>query len=379
MARRPRHDRKRQQEKAAHLDTDRRDPDERRGLFDRHQPARVAQRRSTERGREADRGATRGGLARIASGAAWSTIQELEARALARRSAGLAALDAGEYEKALIDFTEARALLGDKANVSELLRVTEDLRSKRDRQPADAPPRPTHVAAAPSPPPPRPPMRPAVGRRLAVRETPIPVVETTPLRRRLPPASGLLIVSTTPRGLLVHVDDAAVDLSPMRTKVKPGSHRVALFDGDRKVYEATDRREGRRDRDAGEGSAGGDGRGDVAAARGATAAARRRPTRARSSADRRCAGTGARAATAARAGGTAAGLVARGRYRHAADHVARALRRRVGQRTSARLSAARGRMMSPGPAKVEVRVNGIEKRTTTVMVAPGRTLNVDLR
>ena len=148
----------------------------------------------------------------------------------------MAALDAGEYEKALIDFTEARALLGDKANVSELLRVTEDLRSKRDRAAAS---RPTHVAAAPSPPPPRPVSRPSMARRMAMRETPIPAVETTPLPPPPPPASGLLIVSTTPRGLLVHVDEAAIDLTPMRTKVKPGSHRVALFDGDRKVYEAT--------------------------------------------------------------------------------------------------------------------------------------------
>lgn len=161
---------------------------------------------------------------------------DVEARALARRSAGLAALDAGEYEKALIDFTEARALLGDKANVGELLRVTEDLRSKRDRAAAS---RPTHVAAAPSPPPPRPVSRPSMARRMAMRETPIPAVETTPLPPPPPPASGLLIVSTTPRGLLVHVDEAAIDLTPMRTKVKPGSHRVALFDGDRKVYEAT--------------------------------------------------------------------------------------------------------------------------------------------
>jgi len=163
---------------------------------------------------------------------------DTEARALARRSAGLAALDAGEDEKALIDFTEARALLGDKANVSELLRVTEDLRSKRERALAQQQ-RPTRVAAAPSPPPPRPVSRPSVGRRLAARETPIPAVESTPLPPPPAPASGLLIVSTTPRGLLVHVDDAAIVLSPMRTKVKPGSHRVALFDGDRKVYEAT--------------------------------------------------------------------------------------------------------------------------------------------
>ncbi|MEP6652306.1 MAG: PEGA domain-containing protein, partial [Myxococcales bacterium] len=54
-----------------------------------------------------------------------------------------------------------------------------------------------------------------------------------------PGGTGLLIVTTTPRGLLVQVDDTAVDLTPMRTKVRPGSHRVALLDGDRKVYETT--------------------------------------------------------------------------------------------------------------------------------------------
>ena len=51
--------------------------------------------------------------------------------------------------------------------------------------------------------------------------------------------SGLLIVTTIPRGLLVQVDDTAIDLTPMRTKVRPGSHRVSLLDGDRKVYETT--------------------------------------------------------------------------------------------------------------------------------------------
>src|SRR6185503_9588337 len=44
---------------------------------------------------------------------------------------------------------------------------------------------------------------------------------------------------------LVHVDDTPVDLTPMKTKVRPGAHRVALLDGDRKVYETTvDIREG---------------------------------------------------------------------------------------------------------------------------------------
>ena len=299
--------------------------------------------------------------------------QELEARAFARRSAGLAALDAGEYEKALIDFTEARALVGDKANVSELLRVTEDLRSKRDRTPV-APPRPTHVAAAPSPPPPRPPMRAAVARRMAVRETPIPIVETAPPPPPAP-AAGLLIVSTTPRGLLVHVDDAAVDLSPMRVKVKPGSHRVALFDGDRKVYEATiDVKDG----------------GTATLVKDlpvemAVEVSQPRETQpptpptpapvARAEAPR------AVAARTPRPRLTPAIPPPVASEDPGALHI-----------TSPGLYGVvwvngRPRGYPPldvddvavGPVKVEVRVNGIEKRAATVTVAAGRTLNVDLR
>jgi hypothetical protein len=45
------------------------------------------------------------------------------------------------------------------------------------------------------------------------------------------------LVTTTPRGLLVQVDDVPVDLTPTRASLTIGSHRVALFDGHRKVYE----------------------------------------------------------------------------------------------------------------------------------------------
>jgi hypothetical protein len=301
--------------------------------------------------------------------------QELEARAFARRSAGLAALDAGEYEKALIDFTEARALIGDKANVSELLRVTEDLRSKRDRAPA-APPRPTHVAAAPSPPPPRPPMRAAVARRMAVRETPIPVVETAPPP---PPASGLLIVSTTPRGLLVHVDDAAVDLSPMRAKVKPGSHRVALFDGDRKVYEATiDVKDG--------------GTATLVKDLPVEMAVEVPPPRETPPPPPAPVAPVARAEAPRTVAARTPAPTPRPRLVPAIPPPVPSENPGALHITSPGLYGVvwvngRPRGYPPldvddvavGPAKVEVRVNGIEKRTTTVTVAAGRTLNVDLR
>src|SRR5262249_44601283 len=134
-----------------------------------------------------------------------------------------------EYEKALINFTEAKELLGEKANVADLLRVIEDLR--RPRKAVDPP--------APEPPPSAPPRgsRARSPRRVALRGEPPPPAPAP--RAASLTTGGTLIVSTTPRGLLVQVDDDAVDLTPMRTKVKPGTHRVSLLDGDRKVLETT--------------------------------------------------------------------------------------------------------------------------------------------
>jgi hypothetical protein len=152
-----------------------------------------------------------------------------EEKAMARRAAGMAALEAGDYERALADFAEARALAGDRAYVSELLRVTEDL--------AHRPPsrRPVVVRAPPSPS--RMASRFRVVERSAPRDAPAPAEAPSAPPPPLTPSSGLLLVTTTPRGLLVQVDDVPVDLTPTRASLKVGPHHVALFDGDRRVFE----------------------------------------------------------------------------------------------------------------------------------------------
>jgi hypothetical protein len=171
--------------------------------------------------------------------------QELVERtqnARARRAAGVSALEAGDYEKALINFTEAQALIGENAKVTELLKITEDLRDrakeKKDEaspspakaevvtplRPSPVRPSPRPVAAAPRPAPERP-------EKTEPRPTdaPAPIVTGT----------GMLLVSTTPRGLLVQVDGSPLDLTPMRIPVKVGTRRVALYDGDRRVFETS--------------------------------------------------------------------------------------------------------------------------------------------
>jgi len=163
-----------------------------------------------------------------------------EEKALARRAAGLAALDTGDYGRALADFAEARALAGEKAYVSELLRVTEDLAQRAQAARRAPPPRSAPTPARPSPSPPHFANRLHAPERTVAKETPLPVEPPAPVATQpVAPTSGLLLVTTTPRGLLVQIDDVPVDLSPTRASLKLGAHHVAFFDGDRKVYETT--------------------------------------------------------------------------------------------------------------------------------------------
>lgn len=188
-----------------------------------------------------------------------------EQRGQAQRQAGYQALLEGDYDKALIQLTEAKANLADKSSVEDLLRITDQLRAKAQARALS--PAPASLAAtaevAPAPPPEAEAdqvreltveVRPAAKPRPARRAPPPRVAEAThaePTRPEpsrasrsepvspSPPAEvkGLLLVTSNPRGLLVHVDGVAADLTPMRSSVIAGIHRVALYDGDRKLFE----------------------------------------------------------------------------------------------------------------------------------------------
>jgi hypothetical protein len=201
--------------------------------------------------------------------------EENERAGKARRAAGVAALENGDYEKALINLTEARTLLGERAKVDDLLKVTDELRNRAAAkkaapapeavaepaaepvaEPVEAPAAPVEapvVAARAQPTAPTP--KPKAPKRVAVAPVrqprpeprapePAPVVERTePVEPPEPapraPTQGTVLISTTPRGLLVRIDGTSIDLTPMRTSLSPGAHRVTLFDGERKLHEAT--------------------------------------------------------------------------------------------------------------------------------------------
>ena len=299
-----------------------------------------------------------------------------EEKAMARRAAGMAALEAGDYERALADFAEARALAGDRAYVSELLRVTEDL--------AHRPPAARRSVVARSAPAaaPRTPGRFRIVERSAPREAP-PSVEPAPAAAPPPPlpSSGLLLVSTTPRGLLVHVDDVPVDLTPTRASLKVGPHRVSLFDGDRKVFETSvEVKSGSPTTLARDLSA------EITpASRPAAAAAPFAKDEAAPAPQRPA--TRASAPAAALAPGSV--VMARAPARKPAPLVAPS----TGglEVTSPGLYGeiwingrswgfppVRAGDLPPGPTRVGVRVNGVEERSTIVAVKPGLTTSVRL-
>jgi hypothetical protein len=155
----------------------------------------------------------------------------------ARRAAGLSALVAGEYDSAVASFAEAEVLMGEGANVGELLRIAQDLQARAAAaKAAQAAP----ADAVPVPPQPKPEPKPAPAKlppRLALR--PPPSAAEPRAGEAGGPSTGVLLISTTPRGLLVQLDEAALDLTPARATVKAGAHKVSLYDGERRLLETT--------------------------------------------------------------------------------------------------------------------------------------------
>lgn len=152
--------------------------------------------------------------------------------ARARRAAGLAALEDRDYETAVAEFTEAlRLRRDDKGDLVELLRIAADLRTREQsrtrgeraravREPT-APTRKESAKARPV----------RMASRTQPREEPAAVAEE--------PRNGLLLVTSTPPGLMVLVDGKTVDLTPARVPLRAGTYRVALAQGERRLAEET--------------------------------------------------------------------------------------------------------------------------------------------
>jgi len=140
----------------------------------------------------------------------------------ALRASGLAALEDRDYDKAVSDFTEALSLRKTPGgDLVELLRIATDLQSRERGR--------GQQAKAPKEPPARAPARTRASRAAARTQKPEDPAVQEEAR------SGLLLVTSTPPGLVVQVDGKNVDMTPARLSLRVGTYRVALAQGDRKL------------------------------------------------------------------------------------------------------------------------------------------------
>ncbi|RKH53727.1 PEGA domain-containing protein, partial [Corallococcus llansteffanensis] len=155
-----------------------------------------------------------------------------EGLARALRASGLAALEDRDYDKAVKEFTEALNLRRENnGDLVRLLDIATGLRSREQSRTAVAPgPREPSTSRAV----PRTRAAKLSAARAQARE-PQPTPDAAPEAAH----GGLLLVTSTPPGLVVMVDGKAVDLTPARVQVSAGSHRVVLAQGERRLFEET--------------------------------------------------------------------------------------------------------------------------------------------
>ncbi|MGQ0506448.1 MAG: PEGA domain-containing protein [Myxococcaceae bacterium] len=164
------------------------------------------------------------------------------ALARAHRVAGLAALEGGDYVHAVKEFTAALRLGESGTDTAELLRIAKDLQDKAVAREAQAR---AEGAAAPVAETKREAEKPhahtASAKPAAAparkKSGPVVVAKGGSAANERDGASGVLLVTSTPSGLLVEVDGRRVDFTPTRMKVEAGLHTVAIIQGDTRLYE----------------------------------------------------------------------------------------------------------------------------------------------
>ena len=196
------------------------------------------------------------------AGSAPSNVDPNADMVRARRAAGLAALESGDYDSAVDQFTQA-ARLSDQGDIAELLRIATDMKTRRAakaspvkapptelaaREPAPPAPAKTVLAEEPAKPglsnnshPARPPKvvsRSRTGPGRSASRTPAAEDDSGQVPE-FAPRQGLLLVTSTPPGMVVQVDGKTLDLTPARVNVRTGPHHVVLVYNDRRVLDET--------------------------------------------------------------------------------------------------------------------------------------------
>jgi hypothetical protein len=163
--------------------------------------------------------------------------------ARAHRASGLAALEAGDYPAAVREFTQSLRRSDGSGDSAELLRIAKDLQERAAKPRSGAAP-----AAPPAPAPEadkrggartnpqRTSSRPGPKGRLVAAASSLPAGSTSAAEEESG-EEGLVLVTSSPPGLLVQIDGKSVDLTPAKVKVDSGSHLIALYRGSQRLHE----------------------------------------------------------------------------------------------------------------------------------------------
>ncbi len=135
------------------------------------------------------------------------------------RLAGLDAIEQGDYESAIREFSAGLRVPNPAPDLTQLLSIAQNMREKElARQIAAAEARAEEEAVPPEPPP----------------ET---LPEPTEVQREERPA--LLLITTRPDKLAIEIDGELRDMSPARIEVDPGKHRIVFRQGKEKLETRT--------------------------------------------------------------------------------------------------------------------------------------------
>lgn len=159
------------------------------------------------------------------------------------RAAGLSALEKGNWNDAVEQFTQALRVGKADSDIMELLKMAKEFQSKT---PSAAPAaQPTAVAAAPAPEPePEPvdPKKPGGAKKPAPKPAARPVASAAKPTDKTEktdeaPVPAMLLITSIPTGLVIEVDGVRKDLTPAKVQVPAGSHSVTLWKGDNRLFQ----------------------------------------------------------------------------------------------------------------------------------------------
>lgn len=199
-------------------------------------------------------GASVAAVANTAEQAPGAEKKEKDNSGIARglRVAGLAALEAGDYEEATKNFTRALSMGGAGDDVPELLEIARSLMDKSGTKAAPAAAEqaaPTEVAAANvETKKPEPTKNSAPARRVEPKRnnSPAPSREKEEAAKEEATPMGMMLVASTPNGIVFKLDDSDGGVTPMKVTVPVGTHKISYYkDGNLITTRTVDVKEGK--------------------------------------------------------------------------------------------------------------------------------------